>query len=267
MTPLGHRFRGDGTWRTADPEAAGCISHNRRMRRLLPPPTVLPSRPALSPAGGARRQALTLALAALLQPLAAAAVPAPITVEVERDGDRFSILARADLAADARSAWDTLTDYPRLSQFVPGINRTRVLARSGRAGGEERLTVEYLGRFKLLFLTLPTQLWLDVQHQPFTDVIAQSAARVPDGAAPTLTAFRARYALAVVGGGHAGAAPRVRLEYSAQFTLAEPLPPVIGPLFGTSAVRAAVREQFAAMVAEIERRARQRPSIEAGKAG
>lgn len=243
------------------------------MSRLQSPsPTVAVPMPAGARADRPRHWALALVAAAtvaavLLGPPVRASVPTPITVEVERDGDRFSILARADLAADARTAWDTLIDYPRLPQFVPGINRTRVLTRSGRAGGDERLTVEYLGRFKLLFLTLPTQIWLDVQHQPFTEVIAQSAARVPDGAVPTLTAFRGRYALAVVGGSRAGAAPRVRLEYSAQFTLTEPLPPVIGPLFGASAVRSAVREQFAAMVAEIERRARQRPSIEAGKAG
>jgi hypothetical protein len=197
-------------------------------------------------------------------------VPPPLVVEVERDGDRFSVFARAELAADARTAWDTLTDYERLPQFVPGIRRTRVLARTGRAALDPPVTVEYLGSFRLLFLSLPIALWLDVQHVPFTDVIAQSSARAVGGAAPTLSAFRGRYALAVVGAGTAGNAAslgttRVRLQYEAQFTLAEPLPPVIGALFGTAAVRHAVREQFAAMVAEIERRARQRPSIEAGK--
>lgn len=190
----------------------------------------------------------------------------PVRVEVERDGDRFAVRAQAELSADARTAWDTLTDYEALPQFVPGITRTRVLAREGR-GGDERLTVEYSGRFRLLFLSQPTQLWLDVRHRPLTEVLAQSSrSHVPARGEPaaTLREFRGRYLLAVLGGGGAGR-PRLRLDYDAQFELAEPLPPVIGALFGTAALRQAMREQFAAMVAEIERRAQSRPSIERGQ--
>jgi hypothetical protein len=66
-------------------------------------------------------------------------------------------------------------------------------------------------------------------------------------------AFDGRYTLTVLGGAGAGA-PRVRLDYSARFELAEPLPPIIGPLFGTAAVRQTLREQFGATVTEIERR-------------
>jgi hypothetical protein len=191
--------------------------------------------------------------------------PTAVRLDVERDGDRFHVTARADMAADARTAWDTLVDYERLPEFIPGVARTRVLARAARAGGEQ-LTVEYLGSFKLLFFSVPTQIWLDVQHVPFTDVLARSATRLPRGEAPpapTLTSFNGRYTLAVVGGA-GGGAPRVRFDYDAQFELAEPLPPVIGTLFGTAAIRHALREQFGAMVAEIERRSRQRQGIQRG---
>ncbi len=227
-----------------------------------------------------RRGARLLTAAALLVGASASAtrasdVPTAIQVSVERDGDRFVVAARAELQADARIAWDTLTDYEKLPEFVPGVSRSRVLKREPRAGGGERLVVEYLGRLKLWFFSLPTQVWLDVQHQPFTEVLAQSAAVIPgavrpapgqdDAYAPSLKSFRGRYDLAVVGG-KAGL-PRLGLSYSAQFELAEPMPPVLGALFGEAAVRQAVREQFAAMVAEIERRSRQRPRIEAGKGG
>jgi hypothetical protein len=191
--------------------------------------------------------------------------PTAVRLDVEREGDRFHVTARADMAADARTAWDTLVDYERLPEFIPGVARTRVLARAARAGGEQ-LTVEYLGSFKLLFFSVPTQIWLDVQHVPFTDVLARSATRLPRGEAPpapTLTSFNGRYTLAVVGGA-GGGAPRVRFDYDAQFELAEPLPPVIGTLFGTAAIRHALREQFGAMVAEIERRSRQRQGIQRG---
>lgn len=46
----------------------------------------------------------------------------------------------------------------------------------------------------------------------------------------------------------------MRLDYDAQFELAAPLPPVIGRLFAVSAVRQTMREQFEAMLREIERR-------------
>jgi hypothetical protein len=192
-------------------------------------------------------------------------LPTTIQLDVERDGDRFRVTARADMAADPRVAWDTLTDYEHLSEFVPSVTRTRVLAREGRTGGE-RLTVEYSGSLKLWFFRVPTQVWLDVEHVPFTDVRAQSATRVaPRAGAPasTLKSFNGRYSLAVVGGG-SGRAPRVRFDYSAQFELAEPLPPVIGPLFGAAAVRHTLREQFSAMVTEIERRSRARQGIQKG---
>jgi hypothetical protein len=207
-----------------------------------------------------------LSVAALPVRSATPPVPTAIHLDVERDGDRFRVTARADMAADPRVAWDTLTDYERLPEFVPSVTRTRVLAREARLGGE-RLTVEYSGTLKLWFFSVPTQVWLDVQHAPFTDVTARDSAKVParvDGPPPSLKSFDGRYTLAVVGGGSAGA-PRVRFDYSAQFELAEPLPPIIGPLFGTAAVRQTLREQFGAMVTEIERRSRARQGLQKGR--
>jgi hypothetical protein len=43
-------------------------------------------------------------------------------------------------------------------------------------------------------------------------------------------------------------------DYDAQFELARPLPAVIGSLFGVAAVRRTMREQFEAMLREIDRR-------------
>jgi hypothetical protein len=214
-----------------------------------------------------RAAGLCVAAAAALLPAAAAAPPIPtaIQLEVERDGDRFHVSARADMAADARVAWETLTDYERLPQFVPSITRTRVLAREARADGE-RVTVEYSGTLKLWFVTVPTLVWLEVRHTPYTAVAARAIARPParaDAPPPSLRSFDGSYALAVVGGG-IGGAPRVRFDYRAQFELAEPLPPVIGSLFGTAAVRQTLREQLGAMVGEIERRTRERQGIRRG---
>lgn len=192
-------------------------------------------------------------------------LPAAVQLEVSRDGERFHVTARADMNADPRTAWDTLTDYERLPEFVPGIARVSVLSRAARPAGEQ-LAIEYAGTFRLLFLSIPTQVWLDVQQQPFTDIRAQLGPARSGAPAPTLKAFDGRYTLAVIGRGERGTM-RVRFQYDARFELAAPLPPVIGALFGTAAVRHVLREQFSAMVAEIERRSRQQPGLAPGKAG
>lgn len=190
-----------------------------------------------------------------------------VALNVEHDGERFHVTARADMAADARVAWYTLTDYERLPAFVPGVERTRVLARVIRAG-DERLTVEYAGALRFWIFSVPTRVWLDVHHQPFTEITARAASGMspPDGGAQaSLRSFEGRYTLSTLGGASAGAA-RVRLDYSARFELAQPLPPLLGSLFVTAAVRLALREQFVAMVAEIERRSRGAPpAVEAAR--
>lgn len=215
------------------------------------------------------RRALLAACAAL--PLVAAgaqrpvppAPPAPsgVALEVTRDGNAFSVTARADLQADARTAWDTLVDVERLPQFVPNITRVQVLSRQPRASGEV-LAVAFDGTFRLFFLSFPTHVWLDVEHVPYTDVVARLRPPPPgERTASSLKRFSGRYTLTTVGAGRGGAT-RVRFDYTAEFELAMALPPVLGTLFGTAAVRAMLREQFAALVAEIERRARGRQGLQ-----
>ncbi|SBT06148.1 Cyclase/dehydrase (fragment) [Candidatus Accumulibacter aalborgensis] len=46
----------------------------------------------------------------------------------------------------------------------------------------------------------------------------------------------------------------VRLDYDARFELARPLPPMIALLSGIGAIRPTMREQFVAMLRQIERR-------------
>jgi hypothetical protein len=206
--------------------------------------------------------ALPLAAAASQRPVPPAP-PAPtgVGLEVTRDGDAFVVVARADLQADARTAWDTITDVERLPQFVPDITRVRVLSRQQRASGE-MLAVAFDGTFRLFFLSFPTHVWLDVEHVPYTDVLARL--RPPpagEGNASSLKRFSGRYTLTTVGAGR-GTATRVRFDYKAEFELALALPPLLGTLFGTAAVRAMLREQFTALVAEIERRARGRQGLQ-----
>ena len=77
-------------------------------------------------------------------------------------------------------------------------------------------------------------------------------ARSPvDTGESTLRSFTGRYGLTPIRVLHRSG---VRLDYDARFELAQPLPPLVGSLFGVGAVRRTMREQFEAMLREIERR-------------
>jgi len=152
--------------------------------------------------------------------------------------------ADAELAADRRTAWLTLSDYERLPQFVPGIQQVRVLARVA-GSGSERLLVEQSGEFRWLWFVQPVQVWLDVVHEPPARVLARSV--LPSGVGAdrsTLREFEGSYELTEID------ATRSRLAYRARVEPMRPLP----PLLGTFLLRQAAGEQFRALVAEIDRR-------------
>ena len=198
--------------------------------------------------------ALSISLAGLLAaPLSSVAQPLP-TVTVERDGDTFYVRARATVAVDPRVAWDTITDYEHMREFLPNIERSKVIARSGA-----RMTVEHVGNFPLFFFDIPVRVRLGVVQQPFERIVARSEPGEVGGVPQTLRSFVGSYDLAVITiERRAG----VRFEYESQFELAEPLPPIIGDLFGTAMVTKTVRLQFEAMVREMVRRQAGRASIE-----
>jgi ribosome-associated toxin RatA of RatAB toxin-antitoxin module len=164
------------------------------------------------------------------------------------------VRARAEIRADPRTAWETITDYERLRDFVPDVEHSRIVTRDGN-----RLVVEHRGAFHLFFIEIPVRVRLAVQHEPFERVVARSQPGTVDGAAQTLREFSGTYVLTVVGHDRRAG---VRLDYESRFELSEPLPPILGELFGTAMVQRGMRQQFEAMVLEIERRQAARPPIE-----
>ncbi|MCQ1548745.1 MAG: SRPBCC family protein [Candidatus Accumulibacter phosphatis] len=211
-------------------------------------------RPLAAPLRPGVRRFLPSALVALMSLMIAcdamaqsdATGGAAARVEVSLDGEIYSVRASAQLAADQRVVWETLTDYERLREFIPGVTRARVLARTGN-----QLSIEQVGVFSVLFIDLPVRVRLAVQHLPYTMVLARMDASPLDAGEPTLRSFSGRYTLSVV---RLAQRAGVRLDYDAQFELTRPLPVVIGPLFGVAAVRGTMRAQFEAMLREIERR-------------
>jgi hypothetical protein len=177
---------------------------------------------------------------ALSGPLDAAA-----SVDVRRSGETYIVHASGTVAADRRTAFETLTDYERLREFVPDVRSSRVVARDGN-----RLVVEHVGAFDLLFFSTPVRVRLAVEHQPYERVLARSAPGAVDGEEPTVRSFSGRYELTAL----AAAPAAVRLDYDASFQLVHGLPALIDTVFGEAIVAHGMRRHFEAMLAEIERR-------------
>ena len=65
-------------------------------------------------------RALSLALLLAL-PLAAPDASAEISVETQRREGALEVVCRALIEAPAELVWQTLTDYNRLAEFIPGF--------------------------------------------------------------------------------------------------------------------------------------------------
>jgi len=190
-------------------------------------------------AAPARRRAglLRKLLSALALTLCAAA-PA-------RAGDQFSIEAssrggavvlhvQSHIRARLPVIWGTLTDYDRLPQFVPSITYSRVLERRGLAA-----VVEQKGAAQILFFSYPIEVTVESVESPPDSI----SVRVLKGNLKQLE-----------GGYHVDKIAGADNEYTLSWR------GVIEPDFAVPAfinvplMRASLKEQFLAMVKEIERR-------------
>jgi len=173
-----------------------------------------------------------LRFAAVLLALAAAGARADnVSVETQRLDGALQVVCRALLEVPAEFAWQTLTDYDHLADFIPGMQRSRVISRNGPL-----LVVEQLGVARFLFIGIPIEVTLaTTEHPPYT-----IEARMTKG---NLKRLEGVYRIEPQAGG------RVQLSWNGLIE-AESLPPLIGELL----MRSAIEDQFRGMVREIERR-------------
>jgi hypothetical protein len=164
---------------------------------------------------------------------------------VQRDGNVYVVHASGRVAADQRVAWDTLTDYDHLSEFVSDIQRSRVLVRDGN-----RLIVEHVGVFRLVFVAIPVRVRLAVEHDPYERVLARTEPGKVGTEEPTLQSVASRYRLTPLPAPPGG----VRIDYDARFGLGDMLPEFVDSLIGRRLVEHGLRRHFEAMLNEIERR-------------
>ena len=177
-------------------------------------------------AGSLRLPALLILVASC-----GAAAAQTLALETYRRGDAVTVYAEVDLDVDAKIAWEVLSDYDHLAQFIPDMSVSRVLSRTG-----DTALVEQKGEFGVLFFRQPIELKLEIVETPRKTIVARAVGG-------SFREMSGRYDLEEAGG-------RVRINYAGRFVPSFALPPFLGVV----AVRHTAATQLAAMVDEIVRR-------------
>ncbi len=159
-----------------------------------------------------------------------AAAEHPFKFQTERKGNAVEILASAELRGSTASIWRVLTDYPRYSEFVPGMRSSRILKRDG-----DQLMLEQRGELSLLWVKRPLEVTLAVVEQP--PKIVESTL-----ISGSIKHMYGRYELTEHGN-------MVRLSYNGRIVPDDHEVSVIELI----AIRSNAARQFGALIREIER--------------
>jgi ribosome-associated toxin RatA of RatAB toxin-antitoxin module len=189
-------------------------------------------------AAPARRRFCAVLLACGCVPLAARAAE-EFSIQASHKGGAVTVHVQARIHARATVIWGTLTDYDKLPQFVPSIKSSHVLERHGQAA-----VVEQKGAAQVLFFSYPIEVTVDSVESPpdrlSVRVLKGNLRQLEGGYQLTPVA-----ATSVAGGGdeyllawHGVIEP----DFSVPSFISVPL------------LRSTIKEQFLAMVKEIERR-------------
>ncbi len=160
----------------------------------------------------------------------ALATEAVIEVKTSHVGDLVTVRAVATIAAPMAVVWGTLTDYERLPEFIPGLKKSTVIARSGATS-----TVQQSGEARFFFASVPIEVTLESTEAPPNIEVRRLAG--------TLKKLEGRYETEVLGGS-------VQLRWLGSIEPENGLPPLVGEAL----MRRTIRAQFTGMVREIERR-------------
>jgi hypothetical protein len=181
--------------------------------------------------------ALPRLLTGLLLATAAHAEPLPdnMRFDVSRQGDDVLIDASATAVAPLATTWRVLVGYDELPRFIPGMQTSRAMQRSGEDALVTQTGVARWGVFRQKF-----SVTLRVHEDPLRTVSAEAVAG-------DFSVMHSRYELAQ------GDTPgSTRLVYRARLQPRDGIPPLIGlHVMGEIA-----KKQFAALLGEIERQGR-----------
>lgn len=163
-----------------------------------------------------------------------------VSVEATRRDEALEVVCRALLDAPLELVWQTLTDYGRLAEFIPGMRRSRLIERHGAVA-----VVEQTGEAGFLFLRFPIEVTLASTERPPYELdvsMLKGNLKRLDGA----------YRITPQGGG------KLLLTWTGTVE-ALSMPPLLGELV----MRSNIADQFRGMVREIDRREALRRAREA----
>lgn len=179
-----------------------------------------------------RRTAMGCVLGLLL----AAVAPRPASavemqVSIARRGDLLLIDAVMVAPVSRREAWDVLTDFDEMTRYVTNLDVSRVVSREGGV-----LRVEQRGVARWVFFSVPFAMVRDIELQPMDAV----RSRLISG---TLREARSVTRFTTVG-------EATEIRHHIELGIDTWLPDVLIEPF----LRYEMREHFASMLAEIQRR-------------
>jgi ribosome-associated toxin RatA of RatAB toxin-antitoxin module len=155
-------------------------------------------------------------------------------VDATRYGDAVQVNARAAVKAPLALIWNTLTDYDHLADFIPGMNKSRLVERQGKTA-----IVTQSGYASLWFFHFPIEVTVEAVEEPSSSI----QVRLLRG---NLKRLEGSYQIEKIDGDNTYA-----LRWSG---IIEPGVAVPG-FIAAPLMRKNISEQFLGMVKEIERRA------------
>ncbi|HEX4329711.1 MAG TPA: SRPBCC family protein, partial [Burkholderiales bacterium] len=178
-----------------------------------------------------RRRCCAWLLACLAAPAAAAE---DFSIESSHQGGAVVLHVQVRIHARPAVIWGTLTDYDKLAQFVPGMTSSRVLERHGLTA-----VVEQKGAARVLFFSYPIEVTVESLESPPDRLMV----RVLKG---NLRQLEGGYHLSPVEGSEGDYLLSWRGVIEPDFD--------VPSLITVPLMRSTFKEQFLAMVKEIERR-------------
>jgi hypothetical protein len=174
--------------------------------------------------------------AAILIALSLASVSAAPTGEIEvsatRNGDEMTLTAKMIAPVNQRVAWEVLTDFNRMAEWVPNLQESRIVS-----GPDERpMRLAQKGEKRVGPFTFPFESVREVELAPTQTIKAK-------GLSGNMRKLESLTRLSSEGDG-------TRLEYELLFIPNYWVPPLIGPAL----IRRESRLQFEAIIAEMVRR-------------
>ncbi|MEB5965301.1 SRPBCC family protein [Comamonas testosteroni] len=155
-----------------------------------------------------------------------------LQIETTEHDEAVLVNATATMQVRPATAWNVISDYDHLAEFVPGMHSSRVLRRNGN-----QVLVEQKGSLGFLFFQQAIEIRLAVIEWPQQRIVARAVGG-------NLQQMDGSYTLETLDDG------RVRLSYSGRLVPAFTIPAMLGK----PVVRQLLTRQFKALVDEILRR-------------